>query len=194
MPRKESTASAQLRATINNLDAEANGAKTAHEVFDLVDRDGDGSIDRNEFEKVYYQLQDHVREEHKKEKEAEMKISKATRRVKLMGTMLVVLLMVLAISIAGVAALALGGPRRVSSTRTTSRSVCSGSSGSGSPRRRASRLPARSKRTSEAFYSFYNTRGDERSADELAAAREKPAYRENRERDTHTQGGRRTRM
>jgi len=36
------------------------------------------------------------------------------------------------------------------------------------------------------------TRCDERSADELAAAREKPAYRENRERERERETGRET--
>lgn len=101
MPRKESTASAQLRQTINQLDQEGPGAQKANTFFDQVDRDGDGSIDRAEFGKVYDLLQDHVREEHRQEKEAEKKISNAKRRVKLMGSMLVVLFIVLAISIVG---------------------------------------------------------------------------------------------
>ena len=89
----------------------------------------------------------------------------------------------LAISIAGVAALALGGSATCVFYENYVALGLFWLVGFGLAAQKSLEVTARSKRTSEAFY---NTRGDERSADELAAAREKPAYRENRERDTHT--------
>ena len=98
----------------------------------------------------------------------------------------------LAISIAGVAALALGGSATCVFYENYVALGLFWLVGFGLAAQKSLEVTGAPKRTSEAFYNTRASRSTIRRRARGGAG--KPAYRENRERDTHTQGGRHTRM
>jgi hypothetical protein len=71
----------------------------ANSLFEAVDTDGSGTIDRGEFEKLYNQAKQEALEELAKEQELERKVTGAKRRVKIVGCVSVALLGMLAVSV-----------------------------------------------------------------------------------------------
>lgn len=98
---RHTTAVAEHLENIDRTDIDL----TAKQLFEAIDRDGDGTVDALEFESAYKSIKSAVQKEHAKERELEDKIRLSKRRVKLCSALAGFSLLVIVMLLAGNAGL-----------------------------------------------------------------------------------------
>jgi len=88
------------RSTLQKIGSDdENVVARQSQVFQMVDNDGDGVIDRDEFGKLYVTIKKELQEEHARELELEHKVVRQKRRIKVIGTIACVMMAFLGISV-----------------------------------------------------------------------------------------------
>jgi hypothetical protein len=97
--RPTDRSSIAIRKTIRALDA--HDAADADEFFNMADTNGDGTLERQEFARIFGMIKDQITEDRKEEQALTEKIQKQKRRVKFFGIVLFFMGAFLGVSIGG---------------------------------------------------------------------------------------------
>ena len=92
-----SATSEEIRKTVSNID---KSDEPANKLFDLVDGDGSGTIDKFEFAKLYASIRTQIFEEHEKEQKLAQEGQAAKKRLKILGFVSACLFLFLGLSVA----------------------------------------------------------------------------------------------
>ena len=88
------------RATAERMSQRIDDGAAGDSLFALIDKDGDGSIDKAEFQRMYGVIKKHVVDEHATAKVLEAKEANQRRRVKMLGCLGAVMALFLGLSVA----------------------------------------------------------------------------------------------
>ena len=98
---RNTIAVAEHLANIDRTDVDV----TAKQLFEAIDRDGDGSVDAAEFESAYKSIKSAIQKEHANEKALEDKVRQSKRRVKLCSALAAFAFVIIVVLLAGNAGL-----------------------------------------------------------------------------------------